>query len=190
MVRVAVLVFASSLVVLCGLRYRMVEWAEVGLLIARASLTPCAADSGYSNAVDIFNVTSGAWSTAALSVARYDLAATSLPNHGVAIFAGGQSTCCHDDFLLFACCVLLCCFCWGIVWLSGRRFALLICACKSHALCSGQRQLLQRCGHFQRGIRSLEHCSSQRSSRKSCSHIAAESRSRDLRWWLEYVLPC
>jgi len=32
---------------------------------------------------------SGAWSTAALSVARLNLAATSLPNQGLAIFAGG-----------------------------------------------------------------------------------------------------
>jgi hypothetical protein len=38
------------------------------------------------------------WSTAALSQARYDLAATSLPNAGVAIFAGGDGTLC-DVFL-------------------------------------------------------------------------------------------
>jgi hypothetical protein len=97
----------------------MVEWAEVAWLIACASLMLCAAGgSGYSNAVDIFNVTSGAWSTAALSVARDYLAATSLPNLGVAIFAGGQSTCCYDDFLYRR---MLRCFEWGIVWLSGRR---------------------------------------------------------------------
>jgi hypothetical protein len=77
----------------------MLEWAEVGLLIARASLMPCAAGfNSYFDAVDIFNATSGAWSTAALSVARSELAATSLPNLGVAIFAGGASTCCHVDF--------------------------------------------------------------------------------------------
>jgi hypothetical protein len=92
--------------VLCGLGYGMVEWAEVGLLIACASLMPCAAGIGDYNAVDIFNVTSGAWSTAALSVSRYWLAATSLPNLGVAIFAGGTSTCCHVDFRIFACCVV------------------------------------------------------------------------------------
>jgi hypothetical protein len=44
---------------------------------------------GYSNAVDIFNAASGSWSTAALSVARSDLAATSLPDQELAIFAGG-----------------------------------------------------------------------------------------------------
>ncbi len=42
-----------------------------------------------SNTVDIFNATSGKWITAALSVARSDLAATSLPDQGLAIFAGG-----------------------------------------------------------------------------------------------------
>ena len=71
----------------------MLEWVGFGLLIAGASLMPCADSSGYYVAVDIFNVTSGAWSTAVLSVARSDLAATSLPNLGVAIFAGGWSTC-------------------------------------------------------------------------------------------------
>ena len=45
------------------------------------------------NTVDIFNATSGVWSTAALSVARQYLTATSLPNHGLAIFAGGASAC-------------------------------------------------------------------------------------------------
>ena len=42
-----------------------------------------------SNAVDIFDASSGRWSTAVLSVARVWLAATSLPNQGLAIFAGG-----------------------------------------------------------------------------------------------------
>jgi hypothetical protein len=44
---------------------------------------------GYSMTVDIFNAKAGGWSTAALSVARSDLAATSLPDRGLAIFAGG-----------------------------------------------------------------------------------------------------
>ena len=83
----------------------MLEWAGVALLIACASLMPCAAaGSGYSNVVDIFNVASGAWTTAALSVARAFLAATSLPN--LAIFAGGQSTCSYADFCTFVCCVV------------------------------------------------------------------------------------
>ncbi len=45
------------------------------------------ADNGRSNAVDLYNSTSGAWTTAQLSVARYVLAATSVGN--VAFFAGG-----------------------------------------------------------------------------------------------------
>jgi hypothetical protein len=57
------------------------------------SLTPCAANSENSNVVDIFDATANTWSTAVLSVARQSLAATSLPNSGLAIFAGGLSTC-------------------------------------------------------------------------------------------------
>ncbi len=41
----------------------------------------------YSNAVDLYNSATGAWSTAQLSVARLDLAAASVGN--VAIFVGG-----------------------------------------------------------------------------------------------------
>jgi hypothetical protein len=43
-----------------------------------------------SETVDIFNATSGKWTTAALSKARSYLAATSLPDQGLAIFAGGK----------------------------------------------------------------------------------------------------
>jgi hypothetical protein len=93
----------------------VLEWAGVALLIACASLTPCAAGTG-SNAVDIFNVTSGAWSTSALSAARGFLAATSLPNLGVAIFAGGNSTCSHVYFVTFR--VVL--YGLGMGCLSGR----------------------------------------------------------------------
>ncbi len=50
----------------------------------------CADIITFVNTVDIFNASSGVWTTAALSVARYYLAATSLPNEGLAIFAGGQ----------------------------------------------------------------------------------------------------
>jgi hypothetical protein len=59
---------------------------------------PCVVINGWSSVVDIFNVTSGAWSTAALSQARIYLAATSLPEAGVAIFAGGDSTSCDCLF--------------------------------------------------------------------------------------------
>jgi hypothetical protein len=46
-------------------------------------------DNIPSKLVDIFDGSSGRWSTAVLSVARSGLAATSLPNQGLAIFAGG-----------------------------------------------------------------------------------------------------
>ena len=60
---------------------------------ARFELLLLIADSGgyYGNVVDIFDGSSGRWSTAVLSVARYSLAATSLPNQGLAIFAGGST---------------------------------------------------------------------------------------------------
>ena len=73
----------------------MHELGECGVLMPFASVMPCAGGGvGYSNVVDIFNVTAGTWSTAVLSQARWTLAATSLPNAGVAIFAGGFGTCC------------------------------------------------------------------------------------------------
>ena len=61
-----------------------VEGARFELLLLIAN-----AGGGDSNVVDIFNVSSGRWSTDVLSVGRYYLAATSLPNQGLAIFAGG-----------------------------------------------------------------------------------------------------
>jgi hypothetical protein len=105
-VRVVVFIFVSLRIFVCGLESRMLEWEEVGFLIACACLMPCAAikDSGWSIAVDIFNVKSGNWSTAVLSIPRSGLAATSLPNIGIAIFAGGVGTCCHFYFLIFAYC--------------------------------------------------------------------------------------
>ncbi len=59
----------------------------------------CVRAGGASNAVDIFDGTSGRWTTAALSVAKWNLAATSLPNQGLAIFAGGQTS--GTFFILF-----------------------------------------------------------------------------------------
>jgi hypothetical protein len=49
----------------------------------------CTGSGVASDVVDIFDATSGRWTTAALSVARRALAATSLPEQGLAIFAGG-----------------------------------------------------------------------------------------------------
>jgi hypothetical protein len=57
-------------------------------------ITPCTANNDYpSNIVDIFNATAGTWSTAVLSESRCGLVATSLPNAGLAFFAGGGCTC-------------------------------------------------------------------------------------------------
>ena len=73
-----------------------------GVLMPFASVMPCAVGTGsFSNVVDIFNVTAGAWSTAVLSQPRTNLAATSLPNAGVAIFAGGQGSFCY---VCLSCC--------------------------------------------------------------------------------------
>jgi hypothetical protein len=95
---------------------------------------PCAGyiDSGHSSVVDIFNVASGTWSTAALSEARYDLAATSLPNAGVAIFAGGQ---CMPCGFCLRCCRM-------DVGVRGMR-EMVECCCAddvsmSYALCSSR----------------------------------------------------
>jgi hypothetical protein len=71
---------------------------DVAVSATRACLMPCTAGSGYSNVVDIFNVRAGTWSTAVLSQARSNLAATSLPDAGVAIFAGGVCTSCDGLF--------------------------------------------------------------------------------------------
>ena len=69
----------------------MCGWNEVCLCHCWLLLIRCAAPAGgtYYKTVDIFNAKSGTWSTAALSVARDSIAATSLPNYGLAIFAGG-----------------------------------------------------------------------------------------------------
>jgi hypothetical protein len=76
-----------------------VSGGDVVVSATCACLMPCAAGSGgSSNVVDIFNVRAGTWSTAALSQVRGYLAATSLPDAGVAIFAGGYCTSCDGLF--------------------------------------------------------------------------------------------
>jgi hypothetical protein len=62
---------------------------ECVLLSPFSNIMICADGSVAFNAVDIFNANTGTWSTAALSVSRAWLAATSLPNQGLAFFAGG-----------------------------------------------------------------------------------------------------
>ena len=84
------------------------------------------------------------WSTAALSVARAGLAATSLPNDGLAFFAGGQGGVLLTLLLLLIADVLR------------------------------SKRLLQYCRHLQCEERCVDHCCPQRRPIKSCSHIAAE----------------
>ena len=62
-----------------------------GLRRWRRALMRCAGGAVYSDAVDIFDARSGRWTAAALSVARRYLAATSLPEQGLAIIAGGYT---------------------------------------------------------------------------------------------------
>jgi hypothetical protein len=47
------------------------------------------ANAGASDVVDVFNATDGSWAVAKLSVPRDSLAATALPDQGLAFFAGG-----------------------------------------------------------------------------------------------------
>jgi hypothetical protein len=65
------------------------------------------ADIVPSNVIDLYNVTTKAWSTAELSVARYSLSATSVG--GVAIFAGGWTSgtlqCIGERGMMLHCCV-------------------------------------------------------------------------------------
>jgi hypothetical protein len=101
------------------------------------------ADAGVSNVVDLYDITSGTWSTAQLSVSRAFLAATSVGN--VAIFAGGLKSNCSltlfvaglllfglmsvGDAVTFVClrratCCLLCLLCgvavsWGSLQLAS-----------------------------------------------------------------------
>ncbi len=76
--------------------------------------------AGFTNVVDIFNASSGRWSTAALSVARDLHSATSLPNQGLAIFAGGKGRC-FDFFAMGASGVL--CVVGGWIRWGGVRLS-------------------------------------------------------------------
>jgi hypothetical protein len=65
----------------------------VGILSFCASFeffcSPFYAKGKSFSVIDIYNGGSGIWTTAQLSSARYDLAATSLPEQDLALFAGG-----------------------------------------------------------------------------------------------------
>ncbi len=66
-------------------------WLVIGYVRAAADCRLMRVDAGRAeatNAVDLYNSASSSWSTAQLSAARYNLAATSVGN--VAFFAGGS----------------------------------------------------------------------------------------------------
>ena len=63
-------------------------WLSQLLLMLFSVSTP--SGQAIVSTVDIFNVLSGTWITANLSVARRVFAAASLPLQGLALFAGGQ----------------------------------------------------------------------------------------------------
>ena len=91
------------------------------------------AGGGGSNVVDVYNVATGAWSAAQLSVARVDLAAASVGN--VALFAGGETTSalvCREEeggghCVLLRACFVFCVWC-GIAALFALRPLPLSCA--------------------------------------------------------------
>ncbi len=100
------------------------------------------------------------WSSAYLTEARSHLGATSLPNHGIAIFAGGNGTLLYKRLIM---CVM-------------RRGV-------SHFLRSKWRKF-ECCRYLQCDNKRLEHCGSQHpASNLARSHIAAATRSCSLRRW-------
>jgi hypothetical protein len=75
----------------CVQVFHVCVWGRVVACVCAASdcrlMRATAGERVPSNAVDLYNSATGAWSTAQLSVARYLFAAASVGN--VAIFAGG-----------------------------------------------------------------------------------------------------
>ncbi len=130
---------------------------------------------GYSNAVDMYNSASGTWSTAQLSVARGNLAATSVGS--VALFAGGLGGNCSfalcdrgvvsemlsmdDDWLRFVfVAALLCMRCEGLP------------SDEDH--CRLRLRRVQCCGHVQQCIGHMVDCSAQCGAPLACGDICWE----------------
>jgi hypothetical protein len=149
------------------------------MLCARADVT----GPVVSNAVDIFDGTSGLWTTAALSEVRVLLAATSLPSQGLAIFAGGQTNGAY--FILFLELLILQ---DGVMRESGKAcvawneasFEVL----EMNADALRMSRWCEQCrGHFQYIQQSLVHCCSQRGKKLSRSDVTAEPRIGHIRRW-------
>jgi hypothetical protein len=112
----------------------------------------------------------GTWSTAALSAARSALAATSLPNLGVAIIAGGDGKALDFFQRLY------------LLTFPDYTFNT-----QFHAL--PRNSCVLRCrGLSQFHCGNEEHCGSEPSAKRYIGHFASKSRSCDLRRRLGYVL--
>jgi hypothetical protein len=98
--------------------------------VTACCLTRATAGGVASSAVDLYNSATGMWSTAQLSVARYNLAAVSVGN--VALFAGGyngSALLCMgggggDGVLMVACVLTVCVCCSVLVMFALRPLAL------------------------------------------------------------------
>ena len=73
--------------VLCLVPDALQRYCDYDCPATASSLMRATAGFVYSNVVDVYNGATGAWSTAQLSLGRYNLAAASVGN--VALFAGG-----------------------------------------------------------------------------------------------------
>ena len=78
----------------CRTRMGYVDTLNINILVAMVMFASSVAGAAVAQQVAA-PYSLGTWTTAVLSVARSSLAATSLPNLGVAIFAGGYGTCCR-----------------------------------------------------------------------------------------------
>ena len=68
---------------------RVLQYCDSVCPATPSSLKRATADGSSSNVVDLYNVATGAWSTAKLTLVRMDFAAASVGN--VVLFAGGTT---------------------------------------------------------------------------------------------------
>jgi hypothetical protein len=104
--------------------FKAIFWLRVKLSVGNLAIFAGGfGNNGDLNIMDIYNATSGTWTTSVISVPRTTLAATSVGN--LAIFAGGQV-----NWFFFKCSGYLQCdfwnmdnfssFCWAI-WLNRHN---------------------------------------------------------------------
>ncbi len=131
-----------------------------------------AASAGaISNRVDFYNSVTGTWSTAQLSVARYDLAATSVGN--MALFAGGwtqdQGGACRLLWLFRPLAYVAASVLWRCYTYHRLRHHALIC-----------RWYFECCGLVQQCDRDVVDGSAERGARSACSRVGWEHGA--VRW--------